>query len=269
MFTLIIFLLILTASFLFAMLGLGGGMVYIPILKWAGLDFKEAVIPLGLLLNGLNTSLALIPYHKAKLVDYKGMWPMGVSAVIFAPIGALITPYISRTVLIILFAILVLIAALKVFYDLYKARKKQMTITATNSATNETAAASEEKLYTLRQKQIIGASSGAAIGFIGGLLGIGGGFIIGPLLMMLGYETKQAAATTAFVVTFSSFAGYLGHLSKGLPLNWLTLFAVLAVLIGSQAGSNFMVKKAKGTTVKLIYGVTLLLIAIKLIIDLL
>lgn len=252
MFTFIIFLLILIASFLFAMLGLGGGMVYIPILNWAGLDLKNVVIPLGLLLNGLNTLLALIPFHKAKLVDYKGMWPMGVSAVIFAPIGALVTPYISKTVLIILFAILVFIAALKVFYDLYKG----------------ISAASPKERFTLHQKQIIGASSGAAIGFIGGLLGIGGGFIIGPLLMILGYETKQAAATTAFVVTFSSFAGYLGHLSKGLPLNWLTLFAVLAVIIGSQAGSNFMVKKAKGSTVKLIYGSTLILIAIKLIIDL-
>jgi len=249
------------------MLGLGGGMVYIPVLNWAGLDFKEA-IALGLLLNGLNTLLALIPYHKAKLVDYKGMWPMGISAVIFAPIGAMVTTFISKPVLIILFAILVFIAAMKVFYDLYRARKKLMAITTANSATNENEVISKEKLYSLRQKQMIGGATGAAIGFFGGLLGIGGGFIIAPLLMMLGYETKQAAATTAFVVTFSSLSGYLGHLSKGLPLSWLTFFTVLAVLFGSQAGSNFMVKKAKVTTVKLIYGITLFLIAIKMIIEL-
>lgn len=267
MFNLIIFILILLSSFLFAILGLGGGMVYIPILKWAGLDFKEVVIPLGLLLNGLNTLLALIPYHKAELVDYRGMWPMGVTAVIFAPIGALVTPYISKPILIILFAILVLIAALKVFYDLNKANKKQKWV-ATSGASSEITATAETKVYTLRQKQIIGGSTGAGIGFIGGLLGVGGGFIIAPILMMLGYKTKEAAATTAFVVTFSSFSGYLGHLSKGLPLSWLTFLAILAVIIGSQIGSNFMVKKAKGSTVKLIYGITLVLIAIKLIFDL-
>ena len=45
------------------MLGLGGGMIYVPVLKWAGFSVKEVAIPLGLLLNGLNTLLALIPFQ--------------------------------------------------------------------------------------------------------------------------------------------------------------------------------------------------------------
>jgi uncharacterized membrane protein YfcA len=56
-------------------------------------------------------------------------------------------------------------------------------------------------------------------GFIGGMLGLGGGFIIAPILMATGYKTKQAAATTAFVVTFSSFSGYFGHMAQG-KMNW-------------------------------------------------
>jgi len=65
-------LIIMIASFLFAMLGLGGGMIYVPVLKWAGFSVKEVAIPLGLLLNGLNTLFALIPYSRKKLVDWKG-----------------------------------------------------------------------------------------------------------------------------------------------------------------------------------------------------
>lgn len=57
---------ILLASFLFAMLGLGGGMVYVPVLTWAGFPVKEVAIPLGLLLNGLNTLLALIPFARKR-----------------------------------------------------------------------------------------------------------------------------------------------------------------------------------------------------------
>ena len=44
---------------------------------------------------------------------------------------------------------------------------------------------------------------------------MGGGFIVAPMLMELGYPTKQAAATTAFIVTFSSFSGFLGHMAEG------------------------------------------------------
>lgn len=229
-------------------------MVYVPILKWAGLDYKNVVIPLGLLLNGLNTLLALIPYHKAKLVDYRGMWPMGVTAVIFAPIGALVTPFVPKKTLILLFVVFVFMAAFKVFYDFWKTKKAGGVPT--------------EKMLSLAHKQWIGALFGILIGFIGGLLGIGGGFIIAPVLMWLGYSSKKAAATTAFVVTFSSLSGYMGHLSKGIPLTSLTFVVILAVILGSQLGSNFMVKKIKGSQVKLIYGGTLVLIAAKMLFDL-
>lgn len=121
----IIFLSILITSFIFAMLGLGGGMVYVPILKWSGLDYKNVVIPLGLLLNGLNTLLALIPYHRAKLMDYKGSWSMGLAAVIFAPLGAMTVKYISQDTLIVIFSVAVLIAAVKVLWDVNKPEPKE------------------------------------------------------------------------------------------------------------------------------------------------
>ncbi len=54
--------LLFVVSFLFAMLGLGGGMLYVPIFQWLGFPVKVVAIPLGLLLNGLNTLLAFIRY---------------------------------------------------------------------------------------------------------------------------------------------------------------------------------------------------------------
>jgi len=100
---------------------------------------------------------------------------------------------------------------------------------------------------------------------IGGLLVFGGGFIIAPILMWMGYKTKEAAATTAFVVTFSSFSGYLGHAASG-NMNWtLTIIVVLAVIIASQLGASFMSNKAKPKMVKQVYAIVLMGIAIKLI----
>ena len=110
----------------------------------------------------------------------------------------------------------------------------------------------------------MGFFTGSFAGFVGGMLGLGGGFIIAPILMAMGYKTKQAAATTAFVVTFSSFSGYLGHMAEG-PMNWgLTIIVVLAVVIGSQLGGRYMTQKAKSKQVKVIYAIVLFIIAFKM-----
>ena len=241
----IVALVIFLASFLFAMLGLGGGMVYVPVLKWAGFSVKDVAIPLGLLLNGLNTLLALIPFARKKLVDWKGGMAMAISALIFAPIGAYLAKYVPTEALMIVFAIAVIIAAIRMIWT-----SKQ---------------AEPEEIMPLLKRSLIGSGVGAFAGLIGGLLGIGGGFIIAPILMWMGYKTKEAAATTAFVVTFSSFSGYLGHAASG-NMNWtLTIIVVLAVIIASQLGASFMSNKAKPKMVKQIYAIVLIGIAIKLI----
>lgn len=241
----IVSLIIFAASFLFAMLGLGGGMVYVPVLTWAGFDVKDVAIPLGLLLNGLNTLLALIPFARKKLVDWKGGAAMAVAALILAPIGAIMAKYVPKDTLMILFAAVVVVAAIRMIWTAKKAEP--------------------ETMMSLGKRSTFGAVIGAFAGFMGGLLGLGGGFIIAPFLMWMGYKTKEAAATTAFVVTVSSFSGYFGHVAGG-HINWtITIPVIIAVIIGSQLGASYMSNKAKPKWVKQVYAVVLLGIAIKLI----
>jgi len=240
----IIGIIILAGSFLFAMLGLGGGMVYVPVLNWAGYDLVSVALPLGLLLNGLNTLLALIQFGKKKLVDWKGGIFMAVSALIASPIGAITSKYVNQADLKLLFAVAVMFAAIRMLHQANKAEP--------------------EKKASLKKRVIIGIIVGLSIGFLGGMLGIGGGFVFAPVLMALGYKTKEAAATTAFIVTFSSFSGYLGHVAEG-AMNWpLTIILVAAVIIGSQLGGMFMSGKAKPKWVKSLYAVVLFAVAIKI-----
>ena len=240
----IVFAIIAVASFLFAMLGLGGGMVYVPVLNWAGFDMVKVAIPLGLLLNGLNTLLVLIPFARKKLVDWKGGSVMAVTALIAAPLGAMTSEQVPVQTLKILFAVMVVAAAIRMILSSRKAEP--------------------DKMMSFAKRSLIGFFVGAFAGFVGGMLGLGGGFIIAPILMMMGYKVKQAAATTAFVVTFSSFSGYLGHMAQG-EMNWLlTGIVVVAVIIGSQLGGRYMTQKAKSKQVKVIYAIVLLIIAAKM-----
>ena len=241
----IVTIIIFAASFLFAMLGLGGGMVYVPVLTWAGFEVKEVAIPLGLLLNGLNTLLALIPFARKKLVDWKGGAAMATAALILSPIGAFSAKYFPTDTLMILFAAVVVVAAIRMIWTAKQAEP--------------------ETMMSLGRRSAYGAVIGAFAGFMGGLLGLGGGFIIAPFLMWMGYKTKEAAATTAFVVTVSSFSGYFGHVADG-HINWtITIPVIIAVIIGSQLGASYMSNKAKPKWVKQVYAVVLLAIAIKLI----
>ena len=241
----IVAIIIFAASFLFAMLGVGGGMVYVPALTWAGFDVKEVAIPLGLLLNGLNTLLALIPFARKKLVDWKGGAAMAVAALVLSPIGAFSAKYVPKDTLMILFAAVVVVAAIRMVWTAKKAEP--------------------ETMMPFGKRSAYGAAIGTFAGFMGGLLGLGGGFIIAPFLMWMGYKTKEAAATTAFVVTVSSFSGYFGHVAGG-HINWsITIPVIIAVIIGSQLGASYMSNKAKPTWVKQVYAVVLLAIAIKLI----
>lgn len=241
----IVFFIIAIASFVFAMLGLGGGMVYVPVLNWAGFDMVSVAIPLGLLLNGLNTGLVLIPFARKKMVDWKGGAVMAATALVASPLGAMTSDKVPVQTLKILFALMVIAAAMR-------------TLWASKLPEPDT-------MMTLKKRSIIGFFVGGFAGFVGGMLGLGGGFIIAPILMMMGYKTKEAAATTAFVVTFSSISGYLGHVSQGHMNWWLTVIVVIAVIIGSQMGGRYMTQKAKSKQVKIIYAVVLLLIAVKLV----
>jgi uncharacterized protein len=245
----LLFPILLLTSFVFAMLGQGGALVFVPVLAWAGFAVKEVAIPLALLLNGLNTLLALIPYARKRLVDWKGGLAMTAAGFAAAPLGAYAVGFVSVRTVLALFAVAVLVAAGRM---LLAARQSEPT-----------------RMMSLRRRSTIGAMVGGFAGFMSGLLGVGGGFIIAPILIWMGYPTKQAAATTAFVVTFSSLSAYLSHVAGGRFDLTLTITGVAAVAIGSQLGAGFMSTRAKPQWVKGLYAALLLAVGAKLVVGLL
>ncbi|MBW2081481.1 MAG: sulfite exporter TauE/SafE family protein [Deltaproteobacteria bacterium] len=231
-----VIVIIFILGFIFSMLGLGGAMLYIPVLHWFGFDFKSVAIPTGLFLNGITALSAAIYFFREKMVDIKGGMPMVITSFIGAPIGAWFTHIIATEVLMMLFSVGMVVSGTKMMLSSGKAEPKD--------------------LMPFKQRAIITASAG--------LLGIGGGFLFVPILIAIGYPTKQAAATSAFVVVFSSFSGFAGHVAEGhfnLPL---LIYSSIAVIIASQIGARVMKEKMKAKWIKQIFGVLLIAIAVKL-----
>jgi len=169
-------------------------------------------------------------------------------AVILSPVGARLTASVDKNLLLGMFAAFLVFAGFMMLF--YKAKKRD---------------------HPLNRPVEIGAGAGVGglAGFLGGLLGVGGGNFILPVLNWLGLDTKVAAGTTALVVVFSSLSGFLGHATmSALDPLFIGIMAVMAAA-GSIVGSQLMKTKVSSTQLKRMIGVLLWLIATKMIIDLL
>lgn len=241
----LLLVIIFTASFILTMIGLGGGLVFSPLFVLLGFPVTTAVSA-SLFLNGIAAASAAITYFRKKMVDVKIGLPLLVTSTLCAPFGAMVTGRINLRVFTGILAMVIIVAAIRMLF----------------SKKNE----SDGKEVSLIRRIIGGGSIGVFVGFMAGLLGIGGGVFIVPLLIyVLKVPTKTAAATTIFVVIFSSFSGFITHISLA-ATDWkFILTAAVFSFIGGQLGSRVMAEKLKGRTVRRIFGVVLLLFALKLI----
>jgi len=233
-------------AFVFSMLGMGGSQLYIPILYWMGFDFKTEAIPLGMLLNVVNTGTATITYTIEKMVPWQAALPFAVTMVAFPPLGAWINTQIPVKPLIAFFAVFTASAATLMLSGW---KPKQGNIS------------SKKRLF-------IGLSGGSILGFIAGLIGRGGGSFVVPMLYISGFEAKEAAATSAFVVTFSGISSFISHLAMAARPNWAIWIAcVVSVFLGSEIGSHVMAKRLNPKRVRVIFGIVLWAVALFLLVN--
>jgi len=223
--------------------GVGAAFILIPVFLTLGIPLLTSMST-ALLLNSIAMVFASISFAKKKLIVFKTALPILIVASILSPLGARTAEHLPRNVLLWLFVgFLVFAGSMMLFY---KSRGKQIE---TNT----------KKLIRY------GAGVGSFAGYLGGLLGVGGGNFIVPVLVWLGFNPKKASATTAFIVIFSSFAGFLGHIAMGnINIHLLSLCTVGSIA-GALLGAYLMKERLNRRQVKLIIGVILYLIAIKMI----
>jgi len=241
----ILFPVIFTASFILTMVGLGGGLIFAPLFILLEFPVSTAVSA-SLFLNGIAALSAAITYFRKKMIDLPIGLPLIVSSSLFAPLGAYTTAKVDIRIFAAVLTAVILLAALRMLFS-GKAESKKAEI------------------GTLH-RIVGGAVIGTLIGFIAGMLGIGGGVFIVPLLIyILKVPTKTAAATSIFIVVFSSFSGFLAHISIVRPDWQFILLAAVFSFAGGQLGSRIMAEKLKSQTVRRIFGLVLLVFVAKLL----
>ncbi len=234
-------------SGLTAMAGVGAAFLFVPFFYYMGVPLAEAV-PTALLLNAVSLSFATVNYQRGRLIDWQYGVPILITAVVLSPVGARLTPYVNKELLLGLFAAFLVFAGGMMLF--HRARPRDVAL---NSGT--------------RVATCVGV--GGVAGFLGGLLGVGGGNIIVPALNWLGLDAKVAAGTSALVVVFSSLSGFLGHVSLGGIEPKFVMTMALMAAGGSLVGSQLMKTRVSSNQLKRMIGVVLWLVAAKMIFDLL
>jgi hypothetical protein len=223
--------------------GVGAAFILIPVFLALGIEVHTAMAT-ALLLNAAAMSVASVKFIRSGLVVWNVAIPILIVASILSPVGAWVSQGLDRQVLLWLFVgFLAFAAAMMLFYT-PKAR---------------------ETTASVRALVAVGMGVGGLAGFLGGLLGVGGGNIVVPALVALGFDPKKASATTSFVVIFSSLTGFFGHLSLAGMDYGLLAWTAAGSAGGAALGSWLMVAKLKGRQVKVIIGLVLLAIAANMV----
>jgi uncharacterized membrane protein YfcA len=256
--TLILALVFLGVSTVFSMLGLGGGTLYVPILLFAGYGMSSAP-SLSLILIAATSLAALSHFSKNKKVDWKLALVLDPPTDIMAFVGGYFSTLIAEPVLrSVLIGVLMLAGTL-----MLKNRQQAMQPPAVQDCWWLWHRSFNGQRYTVNLPLVLTAS--ALIGLLSGMLGVTGGVIKLPIMVLLcGVPMDIAVATSTVMVAVTALSGIAGHAVHG-QVDWST-GAVLAIaaLVGGLIGSRVSVSMNK-VVLKKCFGVVVWLIAVRML----
>ena len=250
----------LIVSLFFSMLGIGGGMFYVPILLFAKFSLHTAA-PLSLSLILATSFSALFVFLRNKLVDWKLAAIIDPPTDIMAFVGGYFAAFVSEA-LLRLVLVFVLVAA--GVFMMKKGRPRTLC--------------PEKKVWWCWERIFCGRSYRvnllltlpftAAVGLLSGMLGVTGGVIKLPLMVLFcGVPMDIAIATSTVMVAVTALFGLGGHIAGGGINIVFGIPLAIAAFIGGQVGSRISIKGNKGR-LKKIFGFALIVIAVRILFSL-
>ena len=233
------------AGILGSIIGLGGGIIIVPVLTFMGFSPTLAVSN-SLFAVFSNSVGSTIEYAKQKRVEFSLGWKLGLMAVPGTILGAFISSDLSSEIFKILFA-LVLISSASYIFLKRKIEEKPVDIS--------------------RLLLVFSAGASFFAGIISSLFGIGGGLIFVPLMVVaLGISITRAAPTSEFIFMFASFSGLIVHSMLGHPDYYQALLLSIGAFAGGILGARLSLE-IKENKLKIIVVIVLIAAAIKMIVD--
>ncbi|MCB9450077.1 MAG: sulfite exporter TauE/SafE family protein [Anaerolineaceae bacterium] len=226
------------------LLGGGGSILTVPALVYVAGQTPAGAVTASLVIVGANSALGALLHRSQGTLNWRVALLFGGSGMAFAYIAGGLSKFLSPTALLVMFALLMLVVG-----TLLMVRKSP-------DGTNHR----ERSIPTIML-------AGAGVGVLTGFLGVGGGFLIVPALVILvGLSIHQAVGTSLVIIVMNSLAGLFGHLG-GVSLDWgIILTFVLTGLTGTFAGVR-LAKHIQPSRLQRVFAIFIIGLALFLLYD--
>lgn len=215
----LLLILLLLVAFLYASIGHGGATGYLALMSLFAFS-PSSMKTTALVLNILVSAISFFFYYREKQFDWKLFYPFAISSIPFAFLGGMIKieTHLYKIILgtVLLFAVARLLGLF-----------------------------GKQKGETVPVNIPLALLIGAVIGFLSGLMGIGGGVILSPVILLLNWgNMKKTAAVSALFIFVNSISGLCGSIANGdeIPASSVSFIAVAVIggLLGGYVGSKKM-----------------------------
>jgi len=198
------------------LLGGGGSILTVPALVYVVGQSPQAAVTASLMIVGANSLMGAYMHRAQGTLNWRVALLFGGVGMTAAYLAAGWSQFLPPTILMLLFALLMIVVGL---FLILKPQPKDGD--------------------TIGRGWLVTIASGLGVGILTGFLGVGGGFLIVPaLVMFVGLPMRQAVGTSLVVIAMNSLAGFLGHLGgPAIDLQVVVLF-VTAGLAGATVGAR-------------------------------
>jgi len=230
-------------AFFYSMVGFGGGSSYLALLVLSGMSYSH-IPPLALVCNLIVTTGGCWHFYKAGHLKFEKVLPFVVLSVPLAYLGGSIP--IAKDLFCLLLGFSLMAVAIRMLLP--------------GESSQQAHAVSMKKSWS------VGVPLGGLLGFLSGLVGIGGGVFLSPLLLLLRWaNVREAAASSSFFIIVNSFSGLMGQLHKGsLHLEWMIPLG-LSVFFGGQIGARLGAYKIPRTRLQQALGALVFYVSFRLL----
>lgn len=237
---LVFYILLFFVAFLYASVGHGGASGYLALMAIFSIS-PDVMKPTALLLNLFVSLTSFIQFYRGKHFRWKLFLPFAIASVPMAFLGGLIT--IDTGLYKKILGLLLIIPIIRFLFF------------------------GNISVKDLKESNIfLSLLTGAAIGFLSGMIGFGGGIILSPVLLLLKWaDMKQAAAISALFIFVNSLSGLAGQLTKGIHFSPGMYAYVAIAFTGGICGAYFGALRFRQSILKYMLAVVLMIAAYKLL----
>ena len=232
-------------ALIYSSVGFGGGSSYLALMGVMAVSMN-VMRPAALLCNIVVVTGGTLIFYKEKLLDFKKSWPFLAGSIPFAFLGGY-WPIKENTFFLILGLTLVVASVI-----LWIQNDNQL---------NKELGISESKMFNL--------GLGGGIGFLSGLVSIGGGIFLSPILHLIRWDhARKISALASVFILLNSLSGLAGQLSRSGSLDWkFILPLLLSVLMGGQIGSRLGARRFNPVYIKRTTAILILVAGLNILKD--